>query len=117
MEVGYFSFGSSVSDYAVSKTIFEIKATEEKNNISTPIMSVSGKAVLSFGSLAASASPKISGGGFAAYSSTSRPGGFRFGLSTGVSGFFFYTFPKIKKYCVSGAAPGNITLSSKARRL
>ena len=45
--------------------MFEIKATEEKDKISTPMLSGSGKTVLFFGSLDASASPKISGGQFA----------------------------------------------------
>ena len=36
---------------AVSKTIFEIKATEDKTKISTPIVPGSGKNVISFGSL------------------------------------------------------------------
>ena len=40
---------------AASNPIFDIKATEDKNNISTPTFgSVSGKNVLSFGSLEAS---------------------------------------------------------------
>ena len=52
-----------MSTYSVSKTIFEIKATEYKTNISTPMLSGSGKNVLSFGSLAASASQKSRGGG------------------------------------------------------
>ena len=53
------------SDFAKSATkIFDIKATEYKTNISTPMLSGSGKNVLSFGSLSASASPKIIGGGF-----------------------------------------------------
>ena len=38
----------------ISKSIFEIKATEDKTNIYTPMFSVSGKNVVSFGSLAAS---------------------------------------------------------------
>ena len=58
------------------------------------MFSGSGKNVVSVGSLAASASPKISGGGFAAYYSTSVSGGFRFGSSKG--GGEFDTFPKIK---------------------
>ena len=60
---------------ALSKTIFEIKATEDKTNISTPMLSGSGKNAVSFGSLDASSSQKISGGGFAAYSSTGGSGG------------------------------------------
>ena len=48
----------------VSKPIFYIKATEDKTNISTPMLYGSEKTFLSFGSLAASASPKSSGGGF-----------------------------------------------------
>ena len=40
----------SASD--VSKPIFDIKATEYKTNISTPMLPGSGKNVLSFGSLA-----------------------------------------------------------------
>ena len=47
----------------VSKLIFKIKATDYKTNISIPMLSGSGKSVLSFGSMDASASPKISGGG------------------------------------------------------
>ena len=53
-----------MSAYAVSKPIFDIKATEDKTKISTPLLSVSDKNVLSFGYLDASTSPKISGGGF-----------------------------------------------------
>ena len=64
LKVGSFSFGSPVSASAVSKPIFEIKSTEDKTNISTPMLSGSVKNVLSFGSLATSASPKSSGGGF-----------------------------------------------------
>ena len=52
----------SASD--VSKPIFEIKATEDSNNISTPMLSVSVKKVLYFGYLAVGSSPKISAGGF-----------------------------------------------------
>ena len=74
-----FSFGSPVRSSAVSKPIFDIKFTEDRNNISTPIISVSGRNFLSFGSLAKSASPKSSGGGFADYSSTSVSGRFKFG--------------------------------------
>ena len=72
MEAGYLLFGSSVSASAVSKQILEAKATEDKTKISTPILSGSGKNIKSFGSLAASASPKRSGRGFTDYSSTSR---------------------------------------------
>ena len=32
-----------MSTYSVSKTIFEIKVTEDKSNISTPMLSGSGK--------------------------------------------------------------------------
>ena len=39
----YLSFGSPVSSSAGSNPIFEIKSTEEKTNISTPMFSVSGK--------------------------------------------------------------------------
>ena len=53
-----------MSDYAVSKPIFDFKATEYKTKIATHILYGSGKISLSFGSLAASASPKSSGGGF-----------------------------------------------------
>ena len=59
---------------ALSRTIFEIKATGEKTNISTPMLSGSGKNTLSFVSLDASAFPKISGCWFAAYSSTNVSG-------------------------------------------
>ena len=89
-----------MSAYAVSKPIFEIKDTEDNTNISTPMLSVSGKNVLLFGSLAASASPKIRGGGFADYSSTSGSGGFKFGSSKG--GSEFETLTKIKTEHVSG---------------
>ena len=44
--------------------IFEISSTEENSNISTPMLSGSSKNVLSFVSMAGSALPKISGGGF-----------------------------------------------------
>ena len=71
LKVGPFSFGSPVSASAVSKTLFYINANEDKKNISMPMLSVSGKNIISFGSLATSASPKISGGGFTTYSSTS----------------------------------------------
>ena len=49
---------------AVSKPIFKIKATEDKTKISTPMLSGSGKKVVYFGYMDASASPKSSGGGF-----------------------------------------------------
>ena len=58
-----FSFGSLASASADSNPISDIKPTEDKTNILTPFFSGSIKKVLSFGSLAASASPKISGGG------------------------------------------------------
>ena len=74
-----FSFSSPVSASAISKPIFEINTTKDKNNIPAPMFSGSGKNFLSFGYLAASASPKSSGGGFAAYSRTSGSGGFKFG--------------------------------------
>ena len=64
MKVGSFSFSSPFSASDFSKPIFEIKATEYNTNISTPMLSRSGKKFLYFGYLAASASPKISGGGF-----------------------------------------------------
>ena len=67
MKVGSLSFGLPVSASTVSKPIFDIKATEDKNNISTPMLSVSGKNVPSFGSLAESASLKTSGGAFTDY--------------------------------------------------
>ena len=63
MKVGSFSFGSPVSASAVSKTIFDIKATEDNTNIFTPMLSGSYKNVLSFDSLSASAFPKSSGDG------------------------------------------------------
>ena len=52
----------SASD--VSKPIFDIKATEYKTNISTPIFSGSDKNFISFGSLDEITSPKSSGVGF-----------------------------------------------------
>ena len=85
-----------MSAYTVSKPIFEINNTEDKNNIYTPIFSGSGKNFISFGSMDASTSPKISGGEFSTYSSTSRSGGFKFGSSTG--GSEFDTLPKINTY-------------------
>ena len=87
-------FGSPVSAYTVSKPIFDTNATEDKTNIYTPLVSVSGKNVVSFGSMDASTSPKISGGGFAAYSVTRGSGGFKFGSSKG--GSEFDTFSEIK---------------------
>ena len=50
--------------FAVSEPILEIKDTEDKTKISTPMFSVSGKNFPPFGSLDASASSKSSGGGF-----------------------------------------------------
>ena len=44
----------SASD--VSKSIFEIKATEENTKIATSVLSESGENVVPFGSLAANAS-------------------------------------------------------------
>ena len=82
LNVVYFLFGSPVHASAVSYPIFEIKATEYKTNISTPMFSGSGKNVVSFGYLAVSAFPKISGGGLADSPSTSGSGGFKFGSST-----------------------------------
>ena len=61
-KVGSLSFGSPMSASAVSKPIFETNATEDKTKISTPMLSGSEKNVVSFGSLAASATPKSSGG-------------------------------------------------------
>ena len=48
----------------VIKKIFYIKDTEDNTIISIPLFLGSDKNVLSFVYLAASASPKISGGGF-----------------------------------------------------
>ena len=64
MRVGSLSFGSPVSDSAVSNPIFEIKATEDKTNIYTHILSRTGRNILYFGSLSASALPKSSGDKF-----------------------------------------------------
>ena len=64
LKVSCLYFGSPVCASAVSKPIFDIKATEYNTKISTPTFYESGKNVLSFGSMAANASPKISGGGF-----------------------------------------------------
>ena len=80
LKLGSFLFGSPVSASDVSKKIFDINNTEDKTNISTPILSGSGKNVASFGSMDARASPKINGGVFAAYSRTSGSGSFKFGL-------------------------------------
>ena len=60
-----------MSASAVIKPIFETKATEYKTNIYTPLLSVSVKNVLLFGSMDASTFPKSMYGGFDAYSSTS----------------------------------------------
>ena len=79
LKVGSFSFFSPVSAPTFSKPIFDIKATDNKNNVSTPMLYGSVKNVQSFGYTAASDLPKSSGDGFAAYSSTSRSGGFKFG--------------------------------------
>ena len=49
---------------SVRNPIFEIDAIEYKTNTSSPMFSVSGKKFLSFGSLAARASPKASVVGF-----------------------------------------------------
>ena len=98
--MGSLSFGSTVSASAVGKPIFEINDTKDKTNISTPMLSGSGKNVGSFGSMVARASPKSSGGGLAAYSSTSRSGGFKFGSSKG--GGEFETFSEIKTDHASG---------------
>ena len=83
----------------ISIPIFEITATEDKTNITTPILSGSDKNGISFGYLAARASPKSSVGGFANYSRTIRSGGFKFGSSKG--GNEFETLPKIKTEYVS----------------
>ena len=64
LKVGSFSFGSPVSASAVSKPIFEINATEDKTNFYTTTFYGSDKKIIYFGYLAASASPKISSGGF-----------------------------------------------------
>ena len=64
------------------------------------MLSESGKNILSFGSLDASASPKTSGGGFATYISTSGSRGLKFGSSKG--GSEFETLSKIKTEHVSG---------------
>ena len=55
----------------------------------------SGKNIISFVSMDASATPKTNGGGFTAYSITSISGGFKFGSSTGESEF--ETLHEIKK--------------------
>ena len=81
LKVGSLSFGSPASASSVSKPIFDIKATKYKTNISTHMLSGSGKNVASFGYLDAITLPKSSGGGFTAYSSTSGSGGFKFGSS------------------------------------
>ena len=75
LKLVYLSFGSPLSSSVVGKPIFDIKATEDKTKISTPMLSGSGKNVISFGSMDARASTKTSGLGFADYSSTSGQGG------------------------------------------
>ena len=94
LKLGSFSFGSPVSASTVSKPILEIEATEDNNKITTPMLSGSGKKIVYFGSLATSASTKISCGGFTAYYKTSRSGVFKFGSTKG--GSKFALFPKIK---------------------
>ena len=69
-----------MSASAISKPIFKIKSTEDKNNIYTPMLSGSGKNFLSFGYLYTSALPKISGVEFASYSITILSGIFKFEL-------------------------------------
>ena len=56
-----------------------------------PMLSESGQNILTFGSLDARSLPKISGGGFAAYSRTSGSGGFKLVSSIGGSGVLFAT--------------------------
>ena len=88
LELVTFLVYSPVSASVVSYTIFDIKATEDKTNISTPMLYWSGKHVVSFGSLAENASQESSGGGFAnTYSSTRGSGGFDFRSSKGGSEF------------------------------
>ena len=58
------------------------------------MLSVSVKNIVYSGPMAERASLKISGGGFADYSITSGPVGFKFGSSKG--GSEFETFPKIR---------------------
>ena len=89
-----------MSSSNVSNPIFEIKANEYKTKIYTPMLSGSGKKNLSFGSMSASDSSKISGGRFAYYSSTSKSGVFKFGPSKG--GSEFETLSKIRREHVSG---------------
>ena len=83
LKFGSFFFGSPVSAFSVIKPIFENKATEDKTKIYTPMLSGSGKNVVSFGYLDTRDSPKISGGGFATNFSTSISGGSKVGSSKG----------------------------------
>ena len=53
-----------MSSADVSKPIFDIEATEDKTDISIPMLSGLVKNFLSFGFLDSRASPKSSGGGF-----------------------------------------------------
>ena len=64
LKVEYLSFGSPVIVFDVSKLIFEIKATEEKTKITTPMLSGSEKNVPYFDSMAVTASQKRSDVGF-----------------------------------------------------
>ena len=111
----FFSSGSPVSASDVSKAIFDIKAADKKNNIYTPMLSISGKNSPSFVSLDSITSPKISSGGFADSSSTSGSEGIKFGSSTGGSGFLFETFNKINTDHVSGAMADYVPLQSKGK--
>ena len=79
LKVGSLTFGSPVSASAVSNPIFEINSTEDKTKMFTPMFSGLGKKTVSFGSMAARASPKISSGGFSDYYSTSGSRDFKFG--------------------------------------
>ena len=63
-KVGSLLFISPVSAYTGSNPIFDIKATEDNNNIYTSMFYGSGGNVLYFGYMASSASPKRSVGGF-----------------------------------------------------
>ena len=104
-----------MSASSVSKAVFYIKANDDKNKISTPMLYKSFKTFLSFDYVDARSSQKMNSGEFAAYSITSGPGCFKFGSSTGGSGFLFETISKINIEHFSGTVTGNFTSSSKGK--
>ena len=77
---------------AVSKPIFDMKATEDKTNISTPMFSGSGGNFISFGSLAVA--PHQKGLVVSSQIITSQADQEVLGLDHKQGGVSFYTLPK-----------------------